>query len=64
MKGLNEFIIEGEEWNPSLNSHKEVWNSLVKWYDKAIKKLDSHIITDMLEQAAKDMRDDCFDVLK
>ena len=48
----------------SLKSHTEIWNSLVKWYDKAIKHANSYEIADLLRTAASEIENASFDVIK
>lgn len=48
----------------SLKSHTEIWNSLVKWYDKAINRTNMHEIADLLRTAASEIENASFDVIK
>ena len=48
----------------SLKSHTEIWNSLVKWYDKAIKRTNMHEIADLLRTAADEIDNASFDEMK
>lgn len=48
----------------SLKSHTEIWNSLVKWYDKAIKRTNIHEIADLLRTAADEIDNASFDEMK
>ena len=48
----------------SLKSHTEIWNSLVKWYDKAMKRANMHEIADLLRTAADEIDIACFDEMK
>lgn len=58
MKGLKEYINEGSEFNPSLSSHKNVWNNLVKWFDKSLKYMDKYELLDLLRAAVIDVEND------
>ena len=48
----------------SLKSHTEIWNSLVKWYDKAINRADMYEIADLLRTAADEIDKTTFDEMK
>lgn len=48
----------------SFKSHTEIWNSLVKWYDKAIKRTNMHEIADLLRTAASEIDNASFDEMK
>lgn len=48
----------------SLKSHTEIWNSLVKWYGKAIKRTNMHEIADLLRTAADEIDNASFDEMK
>lgn len=48
----------------SLKSHTEIWNSLVKWYDKAINRANMNEIADLLRTAASEIDNASFDVIK
>ena len=48
----------------SLKSHTEIWNSLVKWYDKAINRTNSTEIADLLRTAAAEIDNASFDEMK
>lgn len=48
----------------SLKSHTEIWNSLVKWYDKAINRANMNEIADLLRTAASEIDNASFDEIK
>jgi hypothetical protein len=48
----------------SLKSHTEIWNSLVKWYDKAINRTNMHEIAILLRTAADEIDNASFDEMK
>ena len=48
----------------SLKSHTELWNSLVKWYDKAINRANMYEIADLLRTAADEIDNTTFDEMK
>ena len=48
----------------SLKSHTEIWNSLVKWYDKAIKRTNMREIAELLRTAADEIDNASFDKMK
>lgn len=58
MKSLTECINEGSEFNPSLSSHKNVWNNFVKWYDKSLKYMDKYELLDLIKSATIDVEND------
>ena len=64
MKDIVTKIYESNEWNPSLNSHKQAYNSFIKWYDKCLKHMDKEEILDLIESAVKEIEDDSLDVIK
>lgn len=65
MKKLTDFILESyDEWNPSLNSHKQAYNRFVKFYDSLLKHMNKEEILDMLKTAVKDIETDNLDTIK
>ena len=64
MKDLKDFIMEADEWNPSLTSHKNAYNKFVKFYDACLKHMNKEEILDMLRNAIKEIEDDSLDVVK
>lgn len=64
MKHLKEFIKEGEEFNLSLNSHKQIYNSFIKWYDKYVNKMSKEEMLDMLKTIIAEIEDDSLDFAK
>ncbi len=63
MKSLSQQITEGmvneaSEFNPSLSSHKNVWNNFIKWYDKSLKYMDKYELLDLLKSATIDIEND------
>ena len=57
MKNLVDLINESG-WNPSLKSHKDSYNSFIKWYDKQLKHMNKDEIIDMFEMIIQDIKDD------
>ena len=49
MKDIVTKIYESNEWNPSLNSHKQAYNSFIKWYDRQLNHMNKEELTDMLK---------------
>ena len=43
------FINEADDWNPSLKSHKDTYNSFIKWYDKQLQHMNKEELVDMLK---------------
>ena len=64
MKDLKQYINESDEWNPSLNSHKQAYNSFIKWYDKQLNHMNKEELTDMLKSIIKEIEDDSLDTIK
>lgn len=64
MQDIKSFILEADEWNPSLNSHKQSYNSFVKWYDKQLKHMNKEEILDMLKGIISDIEADSLDIIK
>jgi len=64
MKDIVTKIYESNEWNPSLNSHKQAYNNFIKWYDKCLKHMNKEEILDLIESAVKEIEDDSLDTIK
>lgn len=64
MKQFKDFIVESDEWNPSLNSHKNAYNSFIKWYDKQLNHMNKEELLDMLQSIIKEIEDDSLDTIK
>ena len=64
MKSIQEYIMESDEWNPSLTSHKNAYNKFVKFYDSLLKHMNKEEILCMLNMAIKDVETDQLDVIK
>ena len=64
MKDIITKIYESDEWNPSLNSHKQAYNNFIKWYDKCLKHMDKEEILDLIESAVKEIENDSLDIIK
>ena len=64
MKDIVTKIYESNEWNPSLNSHKQAYNNFIKWYDKCLKHMNKEEILDLIESAVKEIEDDSLDIIK
>ena len=64
MKDIVTKIYESNEWNPSLNSHKQAYNSFIKWYDRQLNHMNKEELTDMLKSIIKEIEDDSLDVIK
>lgn len=54
----------GNEWNPSLKSHKDAYNSFVKWYEKQIKYLSKNELIDMLKGIITEIDNDSLEEIK
>ena len=64
MKSIQEYIMESDEWNPSLTSHKNAYNKFVKFYDSLLKYMNKEEILSMLNMAIIDIKTDQLDVIK
>ena len=64
MKDIKDFIYEADEWNPSFNSHKQSYNSFIKWYDKQLKHMNKEELLDMLKGIIKEIENDSLDTIK
>lgn len=49
---------EAEEWNPTLKTHKDTYNSFIKWYDKHLNHMNKEELVDMLKTIIQDIEDD------
>ena len=64
MQHIVDYLIESDEWNPSLNSHKQAYNSFIKWYDKQLNHMNKEELLDMLKGIVKEIEDDSLDTIK
>lgn len=64
MKDIQTFIYESDEFNPSFNSHKQSYNSFVKWYDKQLNHMTKEELIDMLKSIITEIEDDSLDFIK
>ena len=71
MKNLKEYLVEKQEITNdklakirSLKSHTDTWNSLVNWYDKAIRHMNSTEVSELLRVAADKIDNANFDKMK
>ena len=64
MKTLKDSISEAAEFNLSFNTHKQVYNSFVKWYDKNASKMNKEELLDMLKTAIAEIEDGSISVAK
>ena len=65
MRSINEIINESKEWNPSgFKSHRDAYNSFIKWYDKQLKYMNEDEIVDMLKVIIQDIKDHELNELK
>jgi hypothetical protein len=59
MKHITELINESDEFNLSFTSHKNVYNSFIKWYDKHIgRKMNKGEMIDMLKTIINEIEND------
>ena len=63
MKDIKNYIYESDEWNPSLNNHKNSYN-FIKWYDKQLSHMNKEELLDMLKMIITEIEDDSLDTIK
>jgi hypothetical protein len=65
MRTIKEVINESKEWNPNgFKSHRDAYNSFIKWYDKQLKYMNEDEIVDMLKVIIQDIKDHELNELK
>ena len=66
MKDLKDMLNEaqGGEWDPSFKTHKDTYNSFVKWYDKNSRYMNKYELVDMLKTIIDDIESDSLNELK
>lgn len=65
MKHITEIINESDEFNLSFSSHKDAYNSFIKWYDKHIgRKMNKEEMIDMLKTIINEIENDDLDFAK
>ena len=64
MKNIIDYVYESDDFNPSFKSHKQAYNSFVKWYDKQLNHMNKEELIDMLKLIINDIKDDNLDILK
>lgn len=58
-------INESDNWNPAgFRTHKDAYNSFIKWYDKQLRYMNRYELTDMLKTIIQDIEDDTLDFIK
>lgn len=64
MKQLVDFVNENG-WQPDIiKSHKDSYNSFIKWYDKQLNHMNKDEILDMLSLIIQDIKDDELNPIK
>ena len=64
MKDLVTKIYESDEWDPAhYGSHKQAYNSFVKWYDRQLNHMNKEELLDMLNTIIQDIKDDTLNTL-
>lgn len=59
MKKLIDVLNESHgEFNPSFASHKDAYNSFIKWYDKQLKHMNKDELLDMLQGICTEIEND------
>ena len=64
MKDIKEYINEANDWNPQLSSHKNSYNSFIKWYDKQLSHMNKEELIDMLKGIIDDIENDSLETIK
>ena len=65
MKHITELINEADEFNLSFRSHKDVYNSFIKWYDKYIgRKMNKEEMIDMLKTIINEIENNDLNFVK
>lgn len=64
MKNIVDALNESLEFNPSFRSHRDTWNSFVKWYDKQLNHMNKEELVDMLKDIVRDIEADELDIIK
>ena len=65
MKSLKEIILESSGWEPDImKTHRDAYNSFIKWYDKQLKYMNKDELLDMLKCICQDIQDDSLEPLK
>ena len=52
------FIDVDDDWNPSLKSHKDTYNSFIQWYDKQLQHMNKEELVNMLKCIITDIEED------
>ena len=47
-----------DDWNPSLKSHKDTYNSFIQWYDKQLQHMNKEELVNMLKCIITDIEED------
>lgn len=56
---------EGSTWEPQvLKSHKDSYNSFIKWYDKQLKHMNKDELLDMLDYIITEIKNDSLSIIK
>ena len=65
MKHISELINESDEFNLSFSSHKDTYNSFIKWCNKHIgRKMNKEEMIDMLKTIITEIENDDLDFVK
>ena len=65
MKNISEYINESDEFNLSFSSHKDAYNSFIKWCNKHIgRKMNKEEMIDMLKTIITEIENDDLDFAK
>ena len=51
-------IDDCDDWNPSLKSHKDTYNSFIQWYDKQLQHMNKEELVNMLKCIITDIEED------
>lgn len=65
MKKIVDIVNEASGWNPDiLRTHRDSYNSFIKWYDKQLKTMNKDELLDMLSFIFKEIKDDSLSPIK
>ena len=52
------FIDDCDDWNPSIKSHKDTYNSFIQWYDTQLQHMNKEELVNMLKCIITDIEED------
>ena len=65
MKSLKEILLESSGWEPDImKTHRDAYNSFIKWYDKQLKHMNKDELLDMLDYIITEIENDSLSIIK